>query len=45
MLTTISNKITTANTLIPDLIEWGLSSWLNMDIYFPRQNCIIDYYY
>jgi hypothetical protein len=26
--------ITTAKTLMPDLMEWGLSSWLNMDIYF-----------
>jgi len=32
MLTTISKTITTANALIPDLMEWGLSSWLNMDI-------------
>jgi len=32
MLTITSKTITTANALIPDLIEWGLSSWLNMDI-------------
>lgn len=30
--------MTTAKTLIPDLIEWGLSSWLNMDIYFCRKS-------
>ena len=32
--------MTTANTLTPDLIEWGLSSWLNMDINFLRQKCL-----
>lgn len=38
MLTITSNMITTAKALIKDLMEWGLSSWLNMDIYFCRKS-------
>jgi len=39
ILTITSKTITTARALIPDLIEWGLSSWLNMDMYFLQQKC------